>query len=76
MSKLVKTLFGGESDEGIERQEKSNQLLRDFLARQEAMGRAVVCPALWQPVRSCRSKCNTGFANARRVHASTRPASR
>ena len=40
MSKLVKTLFGGESDEAIERQEKSNQLLRDFLARQEALARA------------------------------------
>jgi hypothetical protein len=40
MSKLVKSLFGGESDEGIERQEKSNQLLRDFLARQESLGRA------------------------------------
>lgn len=40
MSKLVKILFGGESDEAIERQEKSNQLLRDFLARQEALARA------------------------------------
>jgi hypothetical protein len=46
MSKLVKTLFGGESDEGIERQEKSNQLLRDFLARQEAMGRADIRKAM------------------------------
>jgi len=46
MSKLVKTLFGGESDEGIERAEKSNQLTRDFLARQEAMGRADIRKAM------------------------------
>tara|TARA_R110002074_G_scaffold24842_1_gene73915 strand:+ start:1187 stop:1744 length:558 start_codon:yes stop_codon:yes gene_type:complete len=46
MTKLVKTIFGGESDEGIERQEKSNQLLRDFLARQEAMGRADIRKAM------------------------------
>jgi len=46
MSKLVKSLFGGESDEGIERQEKSNQLLRDFLARQESMARADVRKAM------------------------------
>jgi len=46
MSKLVKTLFGGESDEGIERQEKSNQLLRDFLARQESLARADIRKAM------------------------------
>ena len=46
MSNLVRKLFGGESDEGIERQEKSNQLLRDFLARQEAMSRADVRKAM------------------------------
>lgn len=46
MSKLVKTLFGGESDEGIERQEKANQLLRDFLARQESMARADIRKAM------------------------------
>jgi len=40
MSKFVKTLFGGESDEGIERAEKSNQLTRDFLARAQDMARA------------------------------------
>ena len=42
----MKSRFGGESDEGIERQEKSNQLLRDFLARQEAMGRADIRKAM------------------------------
>lgn len=46
MTKLVKSLFGGESDEGIERQEKSNQLLRDFLARQEALARSDIRKAM------------------------------
>ena len=39
MSKLVKTLFGGESTKGIEAAEQSNQMLRDFLARQESLAR-------------------------------------
>ena len=46
MSNLVRKLFGGESDEGIERQEKSNQLLRDFLARQESLARADIRKAM------------------------------
>jgi len=39
MSKLVKSLFGGESDEGIERaREKQPAFTRDFLAQSAGYG--------------------------------------
>lgn len=47
MTNLVKKLFGDPgSDEGIERQEKSNELLREFIQRQTDLARADIRKAL------------------------------
>lgn len=47
MTNLVKKLFGDPgNDEGIERQEKSNELLREFIQRQTDMARADIRKAM------------------------------
>ena len=62
MSKLVKTLFGDpESTEAIERQEKSNEQMREFIQRQTDQARADLRKALPSQVAAMTAGTQAGL---------------
>ena len=61
MSKLVTTLFGGESDTGIKAQEKSNALLREFMERQQDIARSDIRQAMPSQYRAMTAGQQAGL---------------